>query len=277
MYNSVYYGFIGQHTATFLSENCEIMLYRLIIIFAMILFFAACESQPKHRMYTSKMDQCVILLHGLARTTSSMEAIEHALLANGFYVINADYPSRKYSIKHLASTVIPDKITACNENAGGDIHFVTHSLGGIIVRQFLVENTIDNLGRVVMLSPPNQGSEAVDALKDIPGFYLINGLAGMQLGTDENSVPANLPPVTYEVGVITGDESINYILSMIIPGVDDGKVSIERAKVEGMTDFLVVGHSHPFIMKSDEVIEQTLTFLHLGHFNLDSAVDRSCR
>ena len=250
-----------------MSESCVVVLSRLIILFALVLSIAACATQPKPGLNTSKVDQCVILLHGLARTSSSMETIEYALLANGYYVINVDYPSREHSIEHLASSVIPDRITTCNNHMAGDIHFVTHSLGGIIVRQFLVENKLANLGRVVMLSPPNQGSEVVDALKNIPGFYQINGPAGMQLGTDENSIPGNLPPVTYEVGVITGNETVNYILSMIIPGVDDGKVSIERAKVEGMTDFLVVGHSHPFIMKSDEVIAQTLAFLRAGQFN----------
>jgi pimeloyl-ACP methyl ester carboxylesterase len=233
----------------------------------MLVFYAACMPQPKPGINTSNVDQCVILLHGLARTTSSMEEIQNALSAEGYYVVSVDYPSRKHPIEDLASSVIPDKISTCNSHVDGDIHFVTHSLGGILVRQYLAENTIDNLGRVVMLSPPNQGSEVVDALKDVPGFFLINGPAGMQLGTDANSVPANLPPVTYEVGVITGDKTVNYILSMIIPGDDDGKVSIDRARVEGMADFLVVNHSHTFIMKSEDVIAQIAAFLHAGQFN----------
>ena len=121
---------------------------------------------------------------------------------------------------------------------------------------------------------PNQGSEVVDVLKDVPGFYLINGPAGMQLGTDESGIPGKLPPADYEVGVITGDESINLILSMFIPGDDDGKVSIERAKLAGMTDFLVVHDSHPFIMQSDEVIEQTISFLQSGTFKHELANEK---
>lgn len=118
-----------------------------------------------------------------------------------------------------------------------------------------------------MLSPPNQGSEVVDVLKDVPGFFLLNGPAGMQLGTDASSLPVDSPPVTYEVGIITGDKTINYMLSMIILGVDDGKVSVERAKVAGMSGFIVAAHSHPFIMKSEEVIAQILAFLSDGQFD----------
>ncbi|WP_455222092.1 esterase/lipase family protein [Kaarinaea lacus] len=223
--------------------------------------------ETKPILKTRSLDQCVVLLHGLARTASSMGEMEIALKENGYYVVNVDYPSREHKIEDLATTVISRSIAACEHHRPSKIHFVTHSLGGILVRYYLAHNTIDNLGRVVMLSPPNQGSEVVDALKDMPGFYLINGPAGEQLGTDDASIPNNLPPVDYDVGVITGDETINYILSMLIPGDDDGKVSIERAKVQGMLDFLIVHHSHPFIMEADDVITQTLTFLRDGKFD----------
>ena len=236
-------------------------------IITLSLLCAACSLETKPVLETRPLDQCVVLLHGLARTASSMEDMETALREQGYYVVNVDYPSRDYKIEDLATTVVPQSIALCNQDTSGKIHFVTHSLGGILVRYFLAHNTLDNLGRVVMLSPPNQGSEVVDALKDMPGFYLINGPAGQQLGTDDASIPNNLPPVDYEVGVITGDTTVNYILSMLIPGDDDGKVSIERAKVHGMLDFLVVHHSHPFIMEADDVITQTLTFLRDGKFD----------
>ncbi|WP_455206595.1 esterase/lipase family protein [Kaarinaea lacus] len=238
-----------------------------IKIITLTFLCAACALETKPILETRPLDQCVVLLHGLARTASSMEDMEIALQENGYHVVNVDYPSREHKIEDLATTVIPQSIASCNQQVSGEIHFVTHSLGGILVRYYLAHHTMENLGRVVMLSPPNQGSEAVDALKDFPGFYLINGPAGEQLGTDDASIPNNLPPVDYDVGIITGDETINYILSMLIPGDDDGKVSIERAKVQGMLDFLVVHHSHPFIMEADDVITQTLTFLRDGKFD----------
>ena len=120
-----------------------------------------------------------------------------------------------------------------------------------------------------MLSPPNQGSEVIDKLSDAPGFTAIHGPAGIQLGTQEGDIPSQLGPANFDVGIITGNRSINLFLSMMIPGPDDGKVSIERAKLEGMADFLVVPHSHPFIMKRKLVIRQVLYFLEHGRFEVD--------
>ena len=212
-------------------------------------------------------DECVILLHGLARTSKSMGKMEKALVQEGYRVLNVDYPSRHHRIGELATTVIPAAFNNCGPQSVSKFHFVTHSLGGILVRYYLANYELPRLGRVVMLSPPNQGSEAVDKLRKLPGFRWINGLAGEQLGTDEAGIPAQLPPVDYEVGVIAGDRTINFINSMLIPGKDDGKVSVKRTKVACMADFLITHHSHPFIMKADDVIEQTVFFLYHGRFD----------
>lgn len=252
-----------------LVKSCQLISMRFVIGFIFPLLIYACTPAIKPTTELVKLEQCVVLLHGLARTASSMEDMEEALLGKGYYVVNMDYPSREYNIEDLASSVIPESIAKCNNYNANKIHFVTHSMGGILVRHYLANDNIKNLGRVVMLSPPNQGSEVVDSLKDMPGFELINGPAGMQLGTDKASIPSQLPSVDYEVGVITGDTSINLILSTLIPGDDDGKVSIERAKVKGMADFLVVDHSHPFIMQADDVITQTISFLKFGRFEHD--------
>ncbi len=198
-----------------------------------------------------------------------MEKMEKALLDSGYLVRNTAYPSTEKPVDQLASEVIPAAVESCSENGDRTIHFVTHSMGGILLRYFLEANVIDNFGRVVMLSPPNQGSEVVDKLSGVPGFKALNGPAGMQLGTDQDDVPAQLGPATFDVGIITGNHSINLFLSMIIPGEDDGKVSVERAKLDGMADFLVVPHAHPFIMKSELVIEQVLFFLEYGRFEID--------
>jgi len=212
--------------------------------------------------------ECVILLHGLARTADSMEEMQEALQEAGYRVVNYDYPSREKPIAELAGSVIPAALAACDEGEPVvSINFVTHSLGGILVRYFISQQPIDKLGRVVMLSPPNHGSEVIDKLGDMPGFDWLNGPAGDQLGTEAGSVPNLLGKVDFELGIITGDRSINLILSMLIPGPDDGKVSIERAKIAGMTDFMVVHHSHPFIMSEPDVIEQTIYFLRYGRFS----------
>jgi len=198
-----------------------------------------------------------------------MKKLDKALSESGYLVRNTAYPSTEKPVDELASEVIPAAVESCNQEGDRPIHFVTHSMGGILIRYFLKTNELDNLGRVVMLSPPNQGSEVIDKLSDAPGFTAIHGPAGIQLGTQEGDIPSQLGPANFDVGIITGNRSINIFLSMMIPGPDDGKVSIERAKLEGMADFLVVPHSHPFIMKRKLVIRQVLYFLEHGRFEVD--------
>jgi hypothetical protein len=207
---------------------------------------------------------CVILLHGLARTNHSMKKLEKELKKEHYTTVNVDYPSRIYPIEVLARKTIKEALQQCPQD--GDVNFVTHSLGGILVRQYLSQHKIENLNRVVMLGPPNKGSEVVDTLDDMPGFYLLNGDAGMQLGTGEMSVPNRLGRADFDVGIIAGTRSINWILSMLIPDTDDGKVSVERTKLEGMNDHIEMPVSHPFLMKDDDVIRQVVYYLENGSF-----------
>jgi len=152
------------------------------------------------------------------------------------------------------------------------IHFVTHSLGGILVRYYLASHEISELGKVVMLAPPNQGSKVVDKFSNMPGYKLLNGLAGYQLGTGKNSIPLQLGRANFEVGIIAGDRTINLILSTAFDEPNDGKVAVKDTKFEGMKDFIVVHRTHPFIMQGGEVIDQVLHFLQHGYFNLNNPV-----
>jgi triacylglycerol lipase len=223
---------------------------------------AACPDTCVHS------SESVILLHGLCRTSRSMAKMEHALTRAGYTVHNVDYPSRTAHIQKLADDAIGKAITDCRENGATKIDFVTHSMGGILVRSYLARHSIPELGRVVMLAPPNQGSEVVDKLGGWFLFKWIHGPAGNELGTDTNSTPNQLGPVNYPLGVIAGDRTINWINSFaMIPGPDDGKVSVERARIAGMSDFRVVHTTHPFIARNNEVIRQTIAFLRTGKFN----------
>ncbi|NNK56978.1 MAG: alpha/beta hydrolase [Desulfofustis sp.] len=208
--------------------------------------------------------ECVVLLHGLARSDGSMEKMADRLKETGFVVINHDYPSTKYPIEELSRKVIPEAAGECPEKS--KIHFVTHSLGGILVRYYLEYHELDNLGRVVMLGPPNKGSQVVDAMAEMPGFELLNGPAGLQLGTEPSSLPNRLGAADFEVGIIAGTRSINLILSQLLPNPDDGKVSVESTKLVGMSDHVTVPVSHPFLMNDDKVIRQTIHFLRYGQF-----------
>ena len=212
--------------------------------------------------------ECVVLLHGLARTARSMEPMAEALRMAGYAVVNVDYPSRRHPIKDLAKTAVAEGVGGCVAVSAQRIHFVTHSLGGILVRVYLAGDRPDRLGRVVMLSPPNRGSEAADALRDEAWFAWYNGPAGQQLGTGADSVPLGLGPVDFPLGVITGDQVAFFDLWLadFFPGPNDGKVSVQRAQVDGMSDFLVVPYSHSFIMEEPPVIAQTLHFLRNGRF-----------
>lgn len=211
--------------------------------------------------------EAVILLHGLARTDKSMTKMAAALEAGGFNFLNVDYPSREATVGNLATKIIDAALADPKINQAERIHFVTHSMGGILVRHYLKSKHPDRLGRVVMLGPPNQGSEVVDKLGNTKVFTAINGPAGSQLGTGPDSLPNQLGPVDFELGVIAGDRSINWINSLMIPGPDDGKVSVERTKVQGMKAHRVVHVTHPFLMNDDEVIRLTITFLRTGDFS----------
>ena len=210
---------------------------------------------------------CVVLLHGLARTAMSMNPMQRALIDEGFETANIDYASRDDTIEVLAEIVIPEGLEACRSKGSvGHIHFVTHSLGGILLRQYLSMHPIPDLGRVVMLGPPNQGSVAVDELRNVPGFDWLNGPAGLQLGKGQDSVPLKLGPATFELGVIAGNRTIDPITSSVLENPDDGRVSVEDTKLDGMADFIVVEHSHAFMMRMRRPIDLTIRFLNSGSF-----------
>jgi pimeloyl-ACP methyl ester carboxylesterase len=208
----------------------------------------------------------VILLHGLCRSGRSMIPMGQALMQAGYKVVNMEYPSRSASIEKLSEVAIGVAVSDCERNGATSIHFVTHSMGGILVRSYLSRHTIPNLGRVVMLGPPNQGSEVVDKLRSWWVFKKINGPAGSELGTDKNSTPQKLGAANFSLGVIAGNLSINWINSLLIPGRDDGKVSVKRTKLAGMADHVVISSAHPFIIRNRTAIRQTISFLRTGQF-----------
>ncbi|WP_444924655.1 esterase/lipase family protein [Microbulbifer sp. DLAB2-AF] len=207
---------------------------------------------------------CVILLHGLAKSDSSMTKLEQAISAAGYKTVNVDYPSTRFPIEELAGRAIAPALDHCAGQT--EINFVTHSMGGILVRQYLSQVEIENLNRVVMLGPPNKGSEVVDKLGSFPGFEFAFGDAGLQLGTGELSIPNKLGSANFDVGIIAGTRSINLILSRLIPETDDGKVSVASTKLEGMNDHLEMPVTHVFMMKDKKVIAQVLHYLAHGSF-----------
>lgn len=210
----------------------------------------------------------VFLVPGLGRSPRSMRKLERHLQARGYRVVNLPFDTRRETIERLALR-LEERVMQFAPPGSGRVHFVTHSLGGIVVRQYLARQAPANLGRVVMLSPPNGGSEIVDLLRRVPIVRDHLGPARGDLGTRPDDAPLRLGPVGYEVGVIAGGRSWNPLFSWILPGDDDGVVAVSRMRVAGMRELRVVPRSHSFIMNGGDTIALTSAFLADGTFGPD--------
>lgn len=210
------------------------------------------------------MKKMVILLHGIGRTPRSMRHLEKALVNLEYQVMNIGYDSRKKSISSLASDIYQHIQPFCN-NKDYVLNFVTHSMGGLVTRQLLAHFNIHNVGRVVMLAPPNQGSEIADFLNNNFLYKLIYGPAGQEL-TTHTAKTKPFPNVSAQVGIIAGNRCIDPISYFILPSKHDGKVTIENTKLKGMSDHIVICASHSFIMHNKNVIYQVIYFLNQGKF-----------
>jgi pimeloyl-ACP methyl ester carboxylesterase len=205
--------------------------------------------------------EIVVMLHGLGRTRLSLVKAMRSLRRAGFRPVLLGYPSRRQGIPELAETVAARLPGRAEE----PLHFVTHSMGGILLRWLRDRCRLDRVGRVVMLGPPNQGSQLAQRLRENRLLRLALGPALLQLGTDESSIPLALGPANFELGVIAGNRPLNP-LSRLIRGENDGMVAVEETRVEGMADFLVVHRGHTFIMNDEGVLRQTAEFLRRGRF-----------
>jgi pimeloyl-ACP methyl ester carboxylesterase len=208
----------------------------------------------------------VVLLHGISRTALSFRKMQLALERAGFITLNLDYLSRSKALEALAEDIHP-AIQRFADSIDTSVHFVGHSMGGLLARVYIARHRPKRLGRVVMLGTPNGGSEITDRLKHISAYRAFFGPAGQQLGTQRDSAIAALfPPVDYPVGIIAGDRSIDPIASKFLPKPHDGRVSVANTRLDGMADHVVIATAHPWLMRNSVAIEQTIAFLRDGRF-----------
>ena len=208
----------------------------------------------------------VVLLHGYGRTSRSLRRIAAALQGANFATLNLGYQSLKKSIEVLAADIDSD-ITGFAAAIDGPLHFVGHSMGGLLTRVYLARHRPPRLGRVVMLGTPNGGSEVADVAQRLAIYRALCGPAGLQLSTTQDPTLRSLPPVDYALGVIAGTRTIDPISSfLILPRPNDGKVSVQRTRLDGMADHITVEASHHGLVRHPAVIEQTIAFLRDGRF-----------
>ena len=208
----------------------------------------------------------VVLLHGISRTALSFRKMQLALGRAGFTTVNLDYASRSKALEALAEDIHP-AIQHFTDRIDGSVHFVCHSMGGLLARVYIARHRPKHLGRVVMLGTPNSGSEIADRLKNIGIYRAFFGPAGQQLGTQRDAaIEALLPPIDYPVGIIAGNRSIDPVAGTMLPKPHDGRVSIANTKLEGMTDHVVVDTAHPWLVRNSVAVAQTIAFLQDGAF-----------
>ncbi|MGH1403414.1 MAG: esterase/lipase family protein [Alphaproteobacteria bacterium] len=216
--------------------------------------------------------ELIILLHGILRSDADMLLLQNFFKSNGYDTLNIRYPSREKSLEAL-SDFVHDKISKYPQyNTDTPIHFVTHSMGGLIARYYITRRTPKNLGKVVMLGPPNKGSEFADWLSETeilaPAFQAIYGPAGQQMTTGYEHIDDD---ITYPLGVIAGNVSINPLAPWILNGEHDGIVAVERTKIDGMSDHIVMSASHSFMMFNTDIMTQALYFIHHNEFNRNAS------
>ncbi len=210
----------------------------------------------------------VVVLHGLGRTKHSMGKISKHLSEKGYTVVNAQYPSNMKDLEALAKQDLSELISVHCPDKSRKLNFVTHSMGGILVRQFLKENMdVERIGRVVMLAPPNGGSEIIDGLREYKICHEILGPAGMSLGTREMDKPKSLGPINAETGVVMGDMCLFPLGWVFIDEPNDGAVAVKNAPIEGMKEGLLVNCTHTFMIVNNTVIGQVEYFLRNGEFD----------
>ena len=205
-----------------------------------------------------------ILLHGLGRTSASMEVMARALRRDDLSVLNLDHPSRRAGLAALAAHVEAAS-ARWRADGTGVVHLVGHSLGGLVARAWIARHRPERLGRVVLLGSPSGGSEIADRLVGFPPYRWIFGPAGAELTTDDAARDVLLGRPDYALGIIAGTRSLDPLSWALLPKPNDGKVTVARTIVTGAVH-LTLPVTHTLMMRNPAVIAATSRFLGNGRF-----------
>jgi pimeloyl-ACP methyl ester carboxylesterase len=214
--------------------------------------------------------ETVVLLHGIGHSRLNMSGAAHVLHKAGYNTLSVSYPSRSDEIAGLSAFIAGELRGQRVWQNAEKVHFVTHSMGGLVTRQYLeaYKNEIPKrkLGRVVMMAPPLGGSEVTDFLKSFPPYKWLFGPAGLEL-TTEIQRKNHVKPY-YDVGIIAGTSGWPYLAAhLVMPSGHDGRVSVESTKWIGMKDHITLSATHSFISWKPIVHKHIIHFINKGEFD----------
>lgn len=220
------------------------------------------EAERSTRGLKPMSGKAVILIHGIGRSSKSMLPLVKPLQEDGYTVVPFDYPSTRVSIPESAAYL---REVVRSLDGIEQIDFVVHSMGGLVVRSLLSDEKPDpRFRRMVMLGVPNRGAEMASLVEDQPLFRLVYGKAGQQLVRDREGFIAGLPTPKFEFAIIAGARGTEEGFNLLIPGDDDGTVTVASTRLPGATDFMTVSAIHTLLMGNPAAIGATRRFLKQG-------------
>ena len=247
-------------------------LIACVFILSSLVFLISCQSNrygiaefdDKVNLYNAQ--DKVVLLHGMYRDSIAMQPVEQFLSAQGYEVTSISYPSTAFNIQTLVKEHLEPVVKNLKTEGNQKIHFVTHSMGGILVRYYLKHHPLEQLGKVVMIAPPNHGTELAELFMDSTWIDTKSNPAKLQLSAQDDSWVNQLGPVNFELGIIAGNDNSNWITDWLLQGDDDGVVSVESTKVDNMQDFIIVPEKHFRLRGNRSVLQQAAYFLKYANF-----------
>lgn len=207
------------------------------------------------------MAEAIIFIHGMGRKHHSFRKLQKEAKRRGYITYNQTYSSTKQKVEYSSKQYIEKALDSLKVHAPTKVHFVTHSLGGILIRYYLSHYTIKNLGAIAMLAPPNQGSHITERYKNLFWYKTATGVAGQQLGISNNQLLKSLKPINTKLLIIAGSRSSDPWFNSVFDEPHDGKVSVRATKLAEPHKHITVDAGHTFIMNNAEVQKHIFEFL----------------